>query len=60
VSGFEETKERQRHMWTIGDFARIATRTVPAAEAIVERLGIGDGSLLLEPEYLLSVIELPG
>jgi hypothetical protein len=47
-------------MWTVGDFAKVATRTVPAAEAIVERLGIGDGSLLLEPEYLLSVIELPG
>ena len=29
MSGFEEIKERQRHMWTVGDFAKVATRTVP-------------------------------
>jgi SAM-dependent methyltransferase len=48
MSGFEEIKERQRHMWTVGDFAEVATRTVPAAEAIVERLGIGAGDRVLD------------
>ena len=48
MSGFEEIKERQRHMWTVGDFAKVATRTVPAAEAIVERLGIGAGERVLD------------
>lgn len=48
MNAFEEIKDRQRHMWTVGDFARIATRTVPAAEAIVERLGIGAGDRVLD------------
>ena len=28
MSGFEEIKERQRRMWTVGDFPKIAERTV--------------------------------
>jgi SAM-dependent methyltransferase len=48
VSAFEEIKERQRHMWTVGDFAKIAKRTVPAAEAIVDRLGIERGERVLD------------
>ena len=43
MSGFDEIKQRQRHMWTVGDFQQIAERTVPAAAGIVERLGIGAG-----------------
>jgi SAM-dependent methyltransferase len=48
VSGFDEIKHRQRHMWTVGDFPQIAERTVPAAAAIVERLGVGDGDRVLD------------
>jgi SAM-dependent methyltransferase len=48
MSAFDEIKERQRHMWTVGDFAKIAKRTVPAAEAIVDRLGIGAGDRVLD------------
>jgi SAM-dependent methyltransferase len=48
VSGFDEIKQRQRHMWTVGDFPQIAERTVPAAAAIVERLGVGDGDRVLD------------
>lgn len=48
MSGFDEIKARQREMWTVGDFPEIATRTVPAAEAIVARLGIGAGERVLD------------
>jgi SAM-dependent methyltransferase len=48
MGAFEEIKERQRHMWTVGDFAKIATRTVPAAEEIVDRLGIAAGDRVLD------------
>ncbi len=44
----DEFKERQRRMWTVGDFPDIAKRTVPAAEAIAERLGIGAGERVLD------------
>jgi len=48
MSGLEEIKTRQREMWTVGDFPQVATRTVPAAETIVERLGIGAGERVLD------------
>lgn len=48
MSAFDEIKQRQRHMWTVGDFARIAARTVPAAEAIVDRLAIERGERVLD------------
>jgi SAM-dependent methyltransferase len=48
MSASEEIKERQRHMWTVGDFAKIAKRTVPAATAIIERLDIGTGDRVLD------------
>lgn len=48
MSGFEEIKARQREMWTVGDFPAIATRTMPAAAAIVERLRIGAGERVLD------------
>ena len=48
MSGFEEIKERQRRTWTVGDFPKIAERTVPAAGMLVERLGIGAGERVLD------------
>ncbi|HET6830589.1 MAG TPA: methyltransferase domain-containing protein [Solirubrobacterales bacterium] len=48
MSAFDEIKERQRHMWTVGDFAKIATRTVPAAEKIVDRLAVERGERVLD------------
>lgn len=48
MNGFEEIKQRQRHMWTVGDFPEVATRTVPAAESIVDRLGIQAGERVLD------------
>ena len=48
MNGFDEIKQRQRHMWTVGDFPQIAERTVPAAAGIVERLGIGAGDRVLD------------
>lgn len=48
MSAFQEIKDRQRRMWTVGDFPDIAKRTVPAAEAAVERLAIGAGEKVLD------------
>jgi len=48
MSAFDEIKERQRHMWTVGDFPDIAKRTVPAAAAVVERLGIAADERVLD------------
>lgn len=48
MSVFDEIKERQRRMWTVGSFPDIATRTMPAAEAIVDRLGIEAGERVLD------------
>jgi SAM-dependent methyltransferase len=48
MSGFEEIKDRQRHMWTVGDFPEVATRTVAAAESVVDRLGIEAGERVLD------------
>lgn len=47
MSAHDEIKARQRRMWTVGDFPDIAKRTVPAAEAVVERLGISAGEKVL-------------
>lgn len=48
MSATDEIKERQRHMWTVGDFTKIANRTVPAAEGMVDRLGINAGDRVLD------------
>jgi ubiquinone/menaquinone biosynthesis C-methylase UbiE len=48
MSGFEEIKERQRQMWTVGDFPDLAKRTVPAAETVIGRLGIEAGERVLD------------
>lgn len=48
MSAFQEVKDRQRRMWTVGDFPDIAKRTVPAAAAVVERAGIAAGEKVLD------------
>jgi len=48
MSDLEEIKTRQREMWTVGDFPKVAERTVQAAQAIVERLGIGADDEVLD------------
>jgi len=48
MSAFDEIKDRQRHMWTVGDFTKIASRTVQAAEGIIDRLDIGAGDRVLD------------
>lgn len=48
MSAHDEIKARQRRMWTVGDFPDIAKRTVPAAEAVIERLGISAGEKVLD------------
>ncbi len=48
MSGFEEIKQRQREMWTIGDFAEIAKRTEPAAATLVDSIGVEAGQDVLD------------
>ena len=48
MSGLEVIKDRQRHMWTIGDYAAIAEMIEAASEAAVERAGAGTGKRVLD------------
>lgn len=48
MSGLDVIKDRQRHMWTIGDYAAIAEMIEGASEAAVERVGAGPGRELLD------------
>ncbi len=48
MSGLDVIKDRQRHMWTIGDYAAIAEMIEVASEAAVERVGAGPGRKLLD------------
>ena len=66
MSAHDEVKARQRRMWTVGDFPDIAKEgrwsraRAELAELVKAENQASDGSVLLEPEYLLTVIELPG
>lgn len=48
MSDLEEIKDRQRHMWTVGDFPEIATRIEAASEAVVDAVDAGPGDRLLD------------
>lgn len=48
MSGLDVIKDRQRHMWTIGDYAAIAEMIEEAAEAAVDRAGAGAGKRVLD------------
>ncbi len=48
MSGFEEIKQRQRHMWTIGDYAAIAEMIEGASTAAVEAAGVESGMDVLD------------
>jgi SAM-dependent methyltransferase len=48
MSGLDVIKDRQRHMWTIGDYAAIAEMIEEASEAAVDRVGAGEGKRVLD------------
>lgn len=48
MSGLDVIKDRQRHMWTIGDYAAIAEMIEGASEAAVDRAGAGAGKRVLD------------
>ncbi len=48
MTGFDEIKQRQRHMWTIGDYAAIAEMIEGASAAAVEGAGIESGHEVLD------------
>jgi len=48
MSGLEEIKTRQRHMWTIGDYESIAEMIEDASKQAVEHAGIERGMKVLD------------
>lgn len=48
MSGLDVIKDRQRHMWTIGDYAAIAEMIEGASEAAVDRAGVEAGEDVLD------------
>jgi SAM-dependent methyltransferase len=48
VDAVETFKEGQRRTWASGDFPSIATIIQPAADALIERIGVGAGQDLLD------------
>ena len=43
-----EIKERQRAMWTAGDYPAIAQRIEPASATVVSSVGVGEGDRVLD------------
>ncbi|MFN8112017.1 MAG: methyltransferase domain-containing protein [Solirubrobacterales bacterium] len=48
MSDLDVIKDRQRHMWTIGDYAAIAEMIEGASEAAVDRAGASEGKRVLD------------
>lgn len=48
MGGFDELKERQREMWTVGDFAEVAKRTERTAETLIDAIGVEAGRRVLD------------
>jgi SAM-dependent methyltransferase len=48
MSELDQIKDRQRQMWTVGDFPEIATRIESASESVVDAVGAAPGLALLD------------
>ena len=48
MSEVTEAKERAKFVWSQGDYAEVAKKLEPAAEAIVEACGVGPGTRVLD------------
>jgi SAM-dependent methyltransferase len=48
MSDLGEVKRQQRRMWTVGDYADFGARLQPAADRLVERVGIGGDAIVLD------------
>jgi SAM-dependent methyltransferase len=44
----QELKERSKLIWSLGDYNELAQRTLPASEALVEAMGIGEGQEVVD------------
>ncbi|MFN8149648.1 MAG: methyltransferase domain-containing protein [Solirubrobacterales bacterium] len=48
MNGGSEIKDRQRAMWTAGDYPAIAQRIEPASATVVASVGVGEGDGVLD------------
>jgi SAM-dependent methyltransferase len=48
MSELSEVKRQQRKMWTVGDYADFGARLQPAADRLVERVGVAGGQDVLD------------
>ena len=48
MAGADEMKERQRAMWTAGDFARVAHRIAGVSAELLDEVGVAEGAQLLD------------
>jgi SAM-dependent methyltransferase len=48
MSDLSEVKRQQRRMWTVGDYAEFGGHLQPAADRLVERVGVDGGQSVLD------------
>jgi ubiquinone/menaquinone biosynthesis C-methylase UbiE len=44
----QELKDRAKVIWSLGDYRELAQRTLPASEALVEAMGVGEGQEVVD------------